>query len=53
LANVWDVSVDFPLRYGFSITTYYAHAWGKSTIASIYPAGTNAQFGYLETNFRF
>jgi hypothetical protein len=53
LANVWDVSLDVPLRYGFSITTYYAHAWGKSVIASIYPAGTNAQFGYVETNYRF
>jgi len=53
LANVWDVSVDVPLRYGFSVTTYYAHAWGKSVIASIYPGGTNAQFGYVETNFRF
>ncbi len=53
LANVWDVSLDVPLRYGFSITTYYAHAWGKSLIANIYPAGTSAQFGYVETNFRF
>ena len=53
LANVWDVSLDLPLRYGFSVTTYYAHAWGKSVIASIYPTGTNAQFGYVETNFRF
>jgi hypothetical protein len=53
LANVWDVSLDVPLRYGFSVTTYYAHAWGKSVIANIYPAGANAQFGYVETNFRF
>jgi|SRR6267143_1726180 len=53
LANVWDVSLDVPLRYGFSITTYYARAWGKSVIASIYPGGPNAQFGYVETNFRF
>jgi alginate export protein len=53
LANVWDVSLDCPLRYGLSITTYYAQAWGKSVIASIYPAGTTAQFGYVETNFRF
>jgi hypothetical protein len=52
LANVWDLSIDVPLRYGFSATIYYGHAWGKSVIASIYP-GTNAQFGYLETNFRF
>jgi len=53
LANVWDVSLDVPLGYGFSITTYYAHAWGKSVVASIFPSGTNGQFGYVETNFRF
>jgi Alginate export len=53
LANVWDVSLDFPLRYGFSTTLYYGHAWGKSVIASIYPGGTSAQFGYVETNFHF
>jgi hypothetical protein len=53
LANVWDASLDFPLRYGFSTTLYYGYAWGKSVIASIYPAGTGAQFGYVETNFRF
>ncbi len=53
LANVWDISVDVPLGYGFGLTTYYARAWGKSVVASIYPAGTNAQFGYVETNFHF
>ena len=53
LANVWDVSLDVPLRYGFSITTYYGYAWGKSLIENISPAGPNAQFGYVETNFRF
>jgi hypothetical protein len=53
LANTWDIGVDCPLRYGFSLTAYYGHAWGKDAIASIYPDGTNAQFGYIETNFRF
>ena len=53
LANVWDLSMDVPVRYGFSLTTYYAHAWGKSAVATIYPSGTNAQFGYVETNFHF
>lgn len=53
LANVWDASLDIPVGYGFSVTTYYGHAWGKSVIASIYPGGTNGQFGYVETNFRF
>lgn len=53
LANIWDVSLDAPLRYGFSITTYFAHAWGKSVVSNIYPAGNQSQFGYVETNFRF
>ncbi len=53
LANVWDASLDMPLRYGFSITMYYGYAWGKSVMNSIFPGGTNGQFGYVETNFRF
>ena len=53
LADVWDVSLDFPLRYGFSANLYYGYAWGKGVISSIYPAGSNAQFGYVETNFHF
>jgi hypothetical protein len=53
LANVWDISMDVPLRYGFSLTTYYARAWGKSLIANIYPGGTSSQFGYVETTFRY
>ena len=27
LANVWDISMDLPLKCGFSFTAYYAHAW--------------------------
>lgn len=53
LANVWDASLDVPLGHGFSITTYYAYAWGKTVIANIFPGGPNGQFGYVETNFRF
>ncbi len=53
LANVWDVSMDVPLRYGFSLTTYYAHAWGKALVQNIYPADPGANFGYVETNFHF
>jgi hypothetical protein len=32
---------------------YYAHAWGKGAIATIYPIDRNGQLAYLETNFRF
>jgi hypothetical protein len=53
LANVGDVSFDFPVRKNLSITMYYGHAWGKSVIEAIYPTGRTAQFGYIESNFRF
>jgi alginate export protein len=53
LAKVWDISLDVPLRYGFSVNTYYGHAWGNNVVRSIYPNGPNAQFGYVETNLRF
>jgi Alginate export len=53
LANVWDLSMNVPLGHGFDVTTYYAHAWGKSVIKGIYPLGASAQFGYVETNFHF
>jgi hypothetical protein len=53
LANFWDVSLDVPLRHGFGITTYFANAWGKGVISNIYPGGTNARFGYVETNYHF
>jgi hypothetical protein len=53
LANVWDASLDVPLRYGFSVTLYYAYAWGKSVISNSFPGGPDGQFGYVETNFHF
>jgi hypothetical protein len=53
LANVWDISADYQFTHSFSATIYYAHAWGKRAIASIYPNDRNGQLAYLETNFRF
>ena len=53
LANTWDASLDVPLHHDISMTLYYGHAWGKAAISAIYPDGTNAEFGYIETNFRF
>ena len=36
-----------------SLTVYYGYANGKSVMASIYPEGKNARFGYLELSYRF
>lgn len=53
LANVWDLSGDYQVTKTFALGLYYAHAWGRSVIASIYPQNPNGQFAYIETNWRF
>ena len=53
LANVWDISADYQITHSFAATLYYAHAWGKGVITSIYPNDRNGQLAYLETTFRF
>lgn len=53
LANVWDLSADYQMTRAFSIGLYYADAWGKAVIASIYPKDANGQFAYVETNLHF
>jgi len=53
LANVWDLSGDYQVTRDFSLGLYYAHAWGKAVIESIYPKDPNGQFAFIETNLRF
>jgi hypothetical protein len=53
LANVWDLSGDYQVTGDFSLGLYYAHAWGKAVVASIYPKDADGQFAYIETNWRF
>lgn len=50
-ASVYDVSADYPINKTLALSTYYAHAWGKSVIASIYPTDRSAQFGYIEMTY--
>jgi len=53
LANVCDLSADYPLTRYLAATLYYGHAWGKGVIASIYPKNPNGQLIFLETNLHF
>jgi hypothetical protein len=53
LANTWDASADVSLSRHWAINFYYAHAWTKSAIRSVYPNGSGADFGYTELLFRF
>jgi hypothetical protein len=47
-ASIADISADWQASKTIAVNFYYAHAWGKSAIASIYPADRDAQFGYVE-----
>ena len=52
-ATVYDASADYQVNRSLLLTAYYAHAWGKSVIAAIYPVDRSAQFGYLELVYRW
>ena len=52
-ASVYDISADYALNPSFSINAYYAHSFGKSVVAAIYPAGHSADFGYLELIYKW
>ena len=53
LASVWDISADYQITHAFGVTLYYAHAWGKGVIASIYSNNRSGHLAYLETTLRF
>jgi hypothetical protein len=53
LANTWDLSADYNVSPHWSVNFYYAHAWTKGAIRSVYPTSTGADFGYTELLFRF
>ena len=52
-ASVCDVSAEYQVVPQVLLTAYYAHAWGKSAIAAIYPRETSAQYGYVELVYRW
>ena len=53
LATLYDVSTEWTVNPHAALTGYYAHAVGQSVIRSIYPAGKNGSFGYVELLLRF
>ena len=52
-ASLADISADWQATKNVALNFYYAHVWGKSVIGNIYPAGRNAQYGYVEMVYRF
>ena len=53
LANLWDLSADYTVSKHWAVNFYYAHAWNKGAVRSSYPNATGADFGYIETVFKF
>lgn len=53
LATLYDISADYALTKQVSLTAYYAHAFGKSVIGSIYARDRTGQYGYFELTYRF
>ena len=52
-SSVFDISADYQVSSNIALTAYYAHAWGKSVVAAIYPVGHTAQYGYMEMTYRW
>jgi len=53
LATLYDISVDYTFNQHFAPAIYYGHASGKLVIQDVYPRGRDANFGYVELNYRF
>ncbi len=53
LATLYDISVDYMVNRHFASAVYYGHASGKLVIQDVYPRGRDANFGYVELNYRF
>jgi len=53
LANLYDVSADYALTPGVSVTLYWGYAMGHAVIASIYPLDKNGSLGFIEFNIKF
>ncbi|MGC2619963.1 MAG: alginate export family protein [Acidobacteriaceae bacterium] len=52
-ATVADISSDWQTTDHLALNAYYGYGRGKGTIKTIYPTGSNVQFGYLELVYRW
>ena len=51
-ASMADISIDHALTAKITVSAYYAQAFGKTVVSTIYPTGHNAQYGYLEVTYK-
>ena len=51
-SSLYDLSADYTISPQWSLGMYYAHAFGKTVVAAIYPTERDANYGYLELTYR-
>jgi len=52
-SSLFDLSADYVITPQVSLSAYYAHAYGKTVIAAIYPRNRDSNYGYFELNYKF
>ncbi len=52
-ATVADIAANWQATKTVGVNLYYAHAFGKSVVASIYPTDSDANYGYAELVYRW
>ena len=52
-STLYDVSVDYAVTKQVLFTTYYAHSFGKTVVAAIYPRERDANYGFFELTYRW
>jgi predicted porin len=52
-SSLYDISADYTFNPHVSLGLYYAHAFGKSAIGSIYSADRDSNYGYFELTYKF
>ena len=53
LGTLYDASLDYTVDRHFAFAFYYGRVQGKLVASDVYPGGSNANFGYIEANYRF
>lgn len=51
-SSLYDISADYALTKQVSLNMYYAHAFGKTAIAAIYPTQHDSNYGYFELVYK-
>lgn len=51
-SSLYDVSMDYAFTKQFSLMLYYAHSYGKTVVASIYPQTRESNYGVIELTYK-